>query len=712
MTLECVGDDRPPCHLFTRTSGTNLHILSLNARSLCNKIHSFFALVAFYKPDIVAVTETWLRSDIPGLFVEGYSCFRGARPSGVGGGTLLLVLNSLSPVEVSLLDKESCNFQDSTWCTVTCPNFPDVLVGCIYRSPSSPLENNLNLNKLLSNMCNLSDSLKIIVGDFNFPDVNWDLFSGVSASESFRDVVNDCYLTQLVHQPTRGSSILDLVFTNDPSVFEEVEVIEPLLGSDHKAVLCKLSCSSQNPVNKEVQSYDFRRADWTLFVRILKNVRWDEMFSNLDPDVMWNFLKNNLLHAASQAIPRSRPLRKFCGINVCGKVKRALNARRKLYKRYRNCSKDYASEMLQVADERLRVALTEARVQYERNIAVCLKDSPRHFWKHIHRSLGSKPHIGSVIAAKGSLTTNDQETADEFNKFFASVFVEDLCESLPSLPDRGIFSLDTVNVNVHEIHKILKTLPLWSSPGPDGIPNHFLINAVEVLGVVLRRFFQFLFDNGVMPSDWCLANVTPVFKKGNRTLCSNYRPISLTSTCCKVAERVLKSNILKFIEENNLLSSTQHGFLPRRSCLSSLLQFFEFLTSNLDVGVDCSAVYIDFAKAFDSVPHRLLLYKLKSFGISGALLAWIECFLTGRKQRVVIRGQSSPWFPVLSGVPQGSVLGPLLFVLYIDDIDSCFLHSTVLKYADDVKVISALTSENSGQFLQCDLDRLMEWSRQ
>ena len=160
------------------------------------------------------------------------------------------------------------------------------------------------------------------------------------------------------------------------------------------------------------------------------------------------------------------------------------------------------------------------------------------------------------------------------------------------------------------------------------------------------------------------------------------------------------------------MSSTQHGFLPRRSCLSSLLQFFEILTSNLEVGVDCNAIYIDFAKAFDSVPHRLLLHKLESFGISGALLAWIKCFLTGRKQRVVIRGQSSAWVPVLSGVPQGSVLGPLLFVLYVDDIDSCFLHSTVLKYADDVKVVSALTSDDSCQLLQSDLDRLTEWSRQ
>ena len=213
-----------------------------------------------------------------------------------------------------------------------------------------------------------------------------------------------------------------------------------------------------------------------------------------------------------------------------------------------------------------------------------------------------------------------------------------------------------------------------------------------------------------IPSEWRLANVTPIYKKGNRNLCSNYRPISLTSTCCKIAERVVKNCILSFLDQHKLISSTQHGFLPSRSCLSSLLCFLETVTRNIDQRIDISAIYIDFTKAFDSVPHGRLQYKLKSFGIDGALLEWIGNFLSDRKQRVVIRGIASSWAPVLSGVPQGSVLGPLLFVMFVDDIDSCLLHSTVSKYADDVKIISTVNYDYSWKFLQGDLNRLIAWA--
>ena len=150
------------------------------------------------------------------------------------------------------------------------------------------------------------------------------------------------------------------------------------------------------------------------------------------------------------------------------------------------------------------------------------------------------------------------------------------------------------------------------------------------------------------------------------------------------------------------------SFLP----ISSLLQFLKILTCDLEAGHCSSAVYIDFSKAFDSVPHERLLIKLKSLGICGPLLRWIEGFVSNRQQRVVIRGQASAWTRVRSGVPQGSVLGPLLFVIYIDDVDQCFLHSTVLKYADDIKIVSSSTSstDKSLNLLQEDLNRLVSWS--
>ena len=204
-----------------------LLILSINARSICNKFDSFVSLVAYYNPAIVAVTETWLRPDIPGIFVKGYSCFRSDRPFGLGGGTLLLIQSSFSPAEIFVQSPSENIFRDSTWCTLSIAKNLSLLVGCVYRSPSSDSDNNQSLNKLISTACDMPQCHKIILGDFNFPDIEWDDLSGKTSSESFRIMINDCFLTQIVRQPTRGSSILDLVLSNDPSIFDSVEVIEP-----------------------------------------------------------------------------------------------------------------------------------------------------------------------------------------------------------------------------------------------------------------------------------------------------------------------------------------------------------------------------------------------------------------------------------------------------------------------------------------------------
>jgi hypothetical protein len=560
-------------------------------------------------------------------------------------------------------------------------------------------------------MCEKPFASRVILGDFNFPDVNWELCSGTSASVSFRNAINDSFLTQMVKHPTRGTSILDLVFTDDPSIFCDVSVIEPLLGSDHRAVRCCLAFTISLFAITHQRSFDFKRGDWSLYAKLLKGVPWEDMFASDDPDYMWNYLKHALLNAASAAIPCFQTQRKFLGVYVCGEVKRALNARRKAYKRYRNCSSDFASQMIQSADCRLKLALINSRTRYEHNLVMSLRRSPREFWKHVHNNVKNKPCISAVETAEGRLTVSDQETATQFNNFFASVFVAECDNNFPLLQTKTNSKLDALEVTDDKIKKILISLPNSHSAGPDGIPNALLSNAGHSLIPVLTRFLRSLFVTGTLPSDWRLANVIPIFKKGARTTCTNYRPISLTSTCCKVAERIVKEAVLAHIEKNQLLNNSQHGFLPRRSCLTSLLLFFELLTNNVEQGLDTNVIYIDFAKAFDSVPHGRLLYKLKSFGICGAVLSWIESFITNRMQRVVIRGESSSWANVVSGVPQGSVLGPLLFLLFIDDIDHCFLHSVILKYADDAKVIFPITSGNSMSLLQADLDRLVDWSR-
>ena len=182
--------------------------------------------------------------------------------------------------------------------------------------------------------------------------------------------------------------------------------------------------------------------------------------------------------------------------------------------------------------------------------------------------------------------------------------------------------------------------------------------------------------------EWKKADITPIFKQGHQTKAGNYRPISLTLPACKILESLIRTKMMQYLLDNNVIVHQQHGFVPKKSCFTNLLQTFEAWTDAVDSGFGVDVVYLDYGKAFDSVPHLCLIEKLKGYGIGGNLLLWLENFLHNRSQRVVLNGTESQWSDVTSGVPQGSVLGPLLFVLYIND-KAEFIECQLGVFADD-----------------------------
>jgi len=220
--------------------------------------------------------------------------------------------------------------------------------------------------------------------------------------------------------------------------------------------------------------------------------------------------------------------------------------------------------------------------------------------------------------------------------------------------------------------------------------------------------FRRSLDESSVPAEWKRANVCPIFKKGNRNLAENYRPVSLTCQVCKVFETLVRDSLVKHLEENVLIRESQHRFRKGRSCLTSLLTFLDKVTGCIDSGNSVDVVFLDFAKAFDKVPHNRLAAKLRSHGITGRLLSWIMEWLKDRKQRVAIRGTFSHWASVLSGVP----MGPILFLIYISDLDYG-IRNWILKFADDTKVFSRANGSEPvyrSASLQKDLDTLVNWS--
>ena len=245
--------------------------------------------------------------------------------------------------------------------------------------------------------------------------------------------------------------------------------------------------------------------------------------------------------------------------------------------------------------------------------------------------------------------------------------------------------------------------------GPDELHPRVLKQLAPTIVPILRLIFQKSIDSGQVPSDWKTANVCSIFKKGQKYDAANYRPVSLTCVCSKLLEHVTK-HMVAHLEKHNILYDMQHGFRSKRSTETQLIAFSQDILKNWSSGQQTDVVIVDFVKEFDKVSHWRLAVKLKNYGITGSTNKWIEDFLNQRTQRVVCNGRFSDWASVKSGVPQGSVIGPILFLIYINDLPE-EVKSTVRLFADDTIMYMTMTSTNDAASLQRDLDNLASWEK-
>ena len=294
--------------------------------------------------------------------------------------------------------------------------------------------------------------------------------------------------------------------------------------------------------------------------------------------------------------------------------------------------------------------------------------------------------------------------------FFSSVFTTENLSNIPVFNSKSDVLIDKINVSVKDMEDALRTLNVNKSSGPDGLHPRVLKELSTVLSYPLKLLFDKTIAQGKLPSQWKVAEVRPIFKKGNKTSPGNYRPVSLTPIICKIFEKFIKDSIFKHLTVNNLLSDDQYGFCGGPSCTTQLLNTINDWFSYLDKNIPVDAVYLDFRKAFDTVPHERLLNKLHGYGVRGQLLDWIRDFLKDRSQYVTINDKSSSKIPVTSGVPQGSVLGPTLFIYFINDLPS--LITIFIKiFADDTKAYLPILSNADRIILQKTIDDMVHWSK-
>ncbi|MEM7298050.1 MAG: reverse transcriptase domain-containing protein, partial [Bacteroidota bacterium] len=678
------------------TSHSTLKFLLCNARSIGNKIQVLQTALKSGESDVLCLSETWLHFNIPdSLIVHGtkfdiYRKDRGKR----GGGVAICILKSLKCASVEVPFEVECV------CLDVDGKDTKFRIACIYNPPST--SDVTSLCECFQYLSRTSRNL-IIVGDFNFPKIEWAANRASSKiADQFLSKVLELGLYQLVKFPTRLGAVLDLVFCSEETELSNVQVAEPLsVGCDHDSV--SFQCSWENIEETEESYRDFRRGDYAKITEYLLQIDWgSELDSCVSVDEFW---KRFLFHC-SVCIEAYIPLRI---ISSKSRYKlpqglRKLRARkRKIFQRMRVYKSESVRIQYRKAQMDYRIAAREFFREKERG--AISSGNPNNIYRLIREKTGGKRKIGIIRSGEESIS-DPQEKVELFNQYFSSVFTKDDGKTFISDPAQNRSVLSEVYVTPLVVQGALKRLKPKFSTGADGIPPIFLKNLHEVLCIPLSLLFNFSLDMRKVPSEWKESDIIPVFKKGDRKSVKNYRPVSMTSAVCRVMERILCRRMSLFYEKRKFFTDFQYGFRSGRSVTTQMLMCLNEWTDWLDRRQCFDVVFVDFQKAFDSVCHSKLLSILKDTGIEGKLYDWFSDFLSERKQRVKIEDCLSGWKDVVSGVPQGSGSGYLLFLVFINSLwsklNECGVR--VFLFADDVQLYSKDSSA-----IEMALKQLEQW---
>ena len=690
------------------------------------KVHEIHGYIFTNRPDVVILNETWLKRSVLSSEVlpENYKVFRLDRslkshpfdPSQPkkfrknGGGVLIahrcdIDITSVKFTKVSaqaeLLSVIIKTQSGKRFCVST-----------FYRVGTLGID---NFEQFKKHFIALAAGKKlqhhVLVGDFNMPNVSWP--DGLTSSDLLKKFISfltgDLGHTQLVSSPTHKSdNVLDLVFTNIPSLVKNMKILEQneMCLSDHFAITFNIDVKTKYVKQPKRKMFNYSKGNFRDLNNELHSINWELVFGSNDPFVAWNRFRTILGDCCDRWIPKKTIQSQFQPPwydSDCDRIRRekekwrkranASNSESDLNK-FRSLRKQFKRTM----NEKMRL-----NVEDDSDTALISKK----FWTHV-KSKTKSTRIPETVRYGNHFRNNPMDQANLFNEYFYAQF-----------SDKSDYNIDISYENDHfndfrihcdEIFLILKNIKPGKAAGPDGIHGYVLKNCAGSLAYPLSILFNLSFSTGCIPPDWKLASVVPVHKKDDKASVENYRPISLTSLVMKVFERSIKSALYEKCKD--LLDTRQHGFLNNRSCTTQMLPFTDDLALALNNKSRIDVIYFDFAKAFDSVSHDLILHKLKYlYNVDGLMLKFIKSYLEGRQQQVVIGGHSSSIKPVNSGVPQGSILGPLLFVLFINDLFSCVSDGTnIALYADDTKIWREILSFSDHHIIQNDINRLYDWS--
>lgn len=715
-----------------------INIYYQNVRGLRTKSHLFYKSLLHTDYDVVCLTETWL---LPGIYDEElfdsrYVVYRRDRncdlvDKRLGGGVLIAVRKELRThletefildlsyrgIEIMSVSVMIRDGQLESHLKVYCGYFPHSI---------NQIESQKIVFEAISDLQlqNRSNTYYLLVGDYNISHASWmgskdnpNVMCLTNPGENLliRNLSAFMSLTDLTQYNTIfniNNRLLDLVLASCTCIVARCD--SPLVPEDdHHPALCiqaelHTNVTHLNPPPREVLL--FFSADYDKINSDLLNIDWWNKLFMLDTnaavdafyEIIHNVIKNEV---PTRRVNNNEAYPPWFSRNL----KKIINKKLKVHKRWKIYNRLADYELFSSLRSEQKLLERECYNDFIKKAEDNIKTNPKNFWSYLKskKTGNDMPNNFYLDSIKSSV---GQDTANLFNHYFHSVFEPEFTNfqnSTSTLNKNSLISINTINIDTKIVKKYLDSIDISKGSGPDGIHPVFIKRCSEALCIPLSILFRKSLESGEFPCAWKRSHVVPIFKAGDKHNIKNYRGISKLTIMAKIFEKIVYDTLFPAVR--NAVSKSQHGFISKKSTETNLCEFVDMVTDSMDKGYQVDAVYTDYSKAFDKISHNLLVRKLESVGVHGDLLRWLDSYLRNRSQAVTVKGFTSSYVPVTSGVPQGSHLGPLLFNIFINDIISQISYSKILLYADDMKMCKVIESPSDCTELQKDLNVLSSY---
>ena len=724
----------PAQFISEKFSKKSFSLIHLNIASLQLHIDELRTLLSLLNHpfDAICITETRLHDDnsLSNIQIQGYDFVHTKTLTQCGGAGIYIKTS----IEYELLNKYSIsnmNISESVFLEIKNTKRKNIVIGCIYRH-HTPVSDFLEtfLNDVLEKVTK-SNKICALIGDFNVDLIK---YGNHSPTESFYDLVSSFGFRPLILQPSRVSSnsatLIDNIFLNDLECFSKGGNLTNSI-SDHFLQFCQIDIYDKTGNNNWQNKFsrNWRIFNSREFEDELSSINWDETLNyTQETDLSFSIFFNKIEKLLDEMAPYKKLTRKEYGLKmspwITNGILVSMRERDLLYKKFAKEKNPTlkAAHHLKFKTYRNRIVnlIRESKKQHFADFFKEHHSNLKKTWDGIRDLINVSKKTSTRInklSQDKKIFSDNSDISNKMNDFFVNIgsSVEAKIPKSKKAFHEYLSPNNPVNLALRdcshdEVIEIIKSFSVSKASGPFSIPSKILKNYAHILISPITTLVNKSLNEGTFPSYLKSALVCPIFKKGDKSKCANYRPISLLSNIGKIFERVMYNRIEEFLNEFETIYQLQFGFRKKYSTNHALLSIVEKIRSNLDNKTFSCGVFVDLEKAFDTVNHMILLKKLDHYGIRGIANKWIRSYLSNRYQCVSANGVKSKKLKVRCGVPQGSILGPLLFIIYINDMHKALNKCTVHHFADDTNLLFSNKSPDViRKTMNNELELLFDW---